>query len=795
MASANDGGDHGGSAEEPTHPKSSGGGMLLLEDKPPAGVEYVVEEISSSNWHPPVFEGLGADEEELLGGEVDMEDDVFVEEDPDEEPAPPPVPWRLMSRYLGRIAPSAETLKVHFKKVWNSRTGVLFAPIKRKWFIITLFSEGDYNFVLNGGPWIHLGNALLVKALEGSARPSATDLSSVPMWVHMYDVPWDKQTVANGRKWGSKLGKIVTVEADARGSKFKDYLRVRIELPIDKRLQTKLTTGVKDRPETHSSYVLRYERVPYFCFWCGFIGHNDTVCEKKRRGVPSLAYDSSLRVSPMRKYEHREAYEPPAVRLAIKRGVDFSSSADNLDNLGRPAVRSKGRPVYKRGEPVVPEPVNASDGFEQNEQPGDDKTDRDLFVMLHELHMQYPKESLASLRERMYAERERLHKPNPVEDMPPLIEDTFQSVGPTPVLVKPLAMMFGTRSFDSAEKIPTLKGLSSLVFSENSTDTAMLDVTSMLGKRLARHAEDAEEQGDSAKAIVVHEEALTGNAQKRGRVKAAVITSVQGKGVEGEGNIDEIIQIKVNPRRTEDVLAWAPSPNGIFIVKSAYWLGMEELSQPIQGATSRAPNGRRAIWKALWGCPAPLRCPMARALWQAMTKEWALPDLEKLENKDTEWVLHLLEDKMETMKTMILMTLWRIWHCRNEAKRKHVISWEKVERASTKKKVPASTLNPWKRPPVNWKKLIVDGSYYSASGTGGTGAVLRDPNGEIIVSACRFLPSCQNPLEAELEACRHGLALALEWSTLQCVLEMDCSEAVEMISSGELDRSSFTAIT
>ncbi|KAM0835434.1 hypothetical protein ACQ4PT_062926 [Festuca glaucescens] len=603
------GGDHGGSAEEPTRPKSSGGGLLLLEDKPPAGVEYVVEEISSSNWHPPVLEGLGADEEELLGGEVDMEDDVFVEEDPDEEPAPPPVPWRLMSRYLGQIAPSAETLKVHFKKVWNLRTGVLFAPIKRKWFIITLFSEGDYNFVLNGGPWIHLGNALLVKALDGSARPSTTDLSSIPMWVHMYDVPWDKQTVANGRKWGSKLGRVVTVDADARGSKFKDYLRVRIELPIDKRLQTKLTTGVKDRPETHSTYVLRYERVPYFCFWCGFIGHNDTVCEKKRRGVPSLAYDSSLRVSPMRKYEHREAYEPPAVRSAIKRGLDFSSSADNSDNLGKPSVRSKGRPVYKRKEPVVPEPVNARDGFDQNEQPGDDKTDRDLSVMLHELHMQYPKESLTSLRERMFAERERLHKPDPVEDMPPLMEDTVPPVGPTPVLVKPLAMMFGTTSFDSAEKIPALKGLSSLVFLENSTDTAMLDVTSVMGKRLASHAEDAEEQGDNAKAIGVHEEALTGNTQKRGRVKAAVITPVQGEGVEGEADIDEIIQIKVNPRRAEDVLAWAPSPNGIFTVKSAYWLSMEELSRPSQGATSRAPNGRRAIWKALWGCPAPPKVP------------------------------------------------------------------------------------------------------------------------------------------------------------------------------------------
>jgi hypothetical protein len=64
-------------------------------------------------------------------------------------------------------------------------------------------------------------------------------------------------------------------------------------------------------------------------------------------------------------------------------------------------------------------------------------------------------------------------------------------------------------------------------------------------------------------------------------------------------DIEEIIQIKVNPRRAEDVLAWAPLSNGIFTIKSVYWLGMEELSWPSQGARSRAPNGWRAIWKAL----------------------------------------------------------------------------------------------------------------------------------------------------------------------------------------------------
>jgi hypothetical protein len=65
-------------------------------------------------------------------------------------------------------------------------------------------------------------------------------------------------------------------------------------------------------------------------------------------------------------------------------------------------------------------------------------------------------------------------------------------------------------------------------------------------------------------------------------------------------DIDAILQIKLHLRRMKEVLTWGPTANGIFTVKSAYWLGMDELHQPSIGAMiSRAPNGRRAIWKEL----------------------------------------------------------------------------------------------------------------------------------------------------------------------------------------------------
>jgi hypothetical protein len=88
----------------------------------------------------------------------------------------------------------------------------------------------------------------------------------------------------------------------------------------------------------------------------------------------------------------------------------------------------------------------------------------------------------------------------------------------------------------------------------------------------------------------------------------------------------------------------------------------------------------------------------------------------------------------------------------------------------------------------------MDGSFCATDGTGGTVMVLRDETGSIIVSACSFLSSCSSPLHAELESYREGIAVAREWSTLPCLIEMDYLEAVKLIKQPGIDRSMFMGI-
>ena len=98
----------------------------------------------------------------------------------------------------------------------------------------------------------------------------------------------------------------------------------------------------------------------------------------------------------------------------------------------------------------------------------------------------------------------------------------------------------------------------------------------------------------------------------------------------------------------------------------------------------------------------------------------------------------------------------------------------------------------WKPAQHGWVKLNTDGSF-SADGGAGAGMLLRDAHENIIFSACRALYSCRDALEAELCACMEGISFAVQHSHLLIEIEMDSSMAVEMISSGKVNRSVYAS--
>jgi hypothetical protein len=174
MAPPIGGGDQGGFVENPAHPKPIRG-----SSSPPPWAQQVIlgtetAPLDDSNWDDGSDgeESLGFQQghESKVGGEVDMEDNVFLEFDEDEEPVqlPPQQPntWRLIARYCANFKPNTTSMFTHFvEDVWRLWTGIRYTERGKNYYMITLFSQGDYDFVMRGGPWIFKRNALLIKDL------------------------------------------------------------------------------------------------------------------------------------------------------------------------------------------------------------------------------------------------------------------------------------------------------------------------------------------------------------------------------------------------------------------------------------------------------------------------------------------------------------------------------------------------------------------------------------------------------------------------------------------------------
>ncbi|KAM0899098.1 hypothetical protein ACQ4PT_021529 [Festuca glaucescens] len=188
-----------------------------------------------------------------IGGIVDMEDDVYPEFDEEEEKVPTqsdPNTWKLLA-WRGTEPASNQVrgqCSKHFTEdVWQLRNGIRYSERGKNYYMITLFSRGDYDFVMRGGPWIFKRNALLIKDFDESAQPYEIVLDSAPIWVRIYDVPWGKQDEVWGKRYGSGLGEALEVDVPSADQDKNEFLLVRVNLPYDRRLQTQITTRVKGK--------------------------------------------------------------------------------------------------------------------------------------------------------------------------------------------------------------------------------------------------------------------------------------------------------------------------------------------------------------------------------------------------------------------------------------------------------------------------------------------------------------------------------------------------------------------
>ncbi|KAK9195052.1 hypothetical protein WN943_003169 [Citrus x changshan-huyou] len=204
----------------------------------------------------------------------------------------------LVGKILTTRGVSHEGIRTALQQAWRPVGVVKVESLRNKIFMFKFSSAEDKRRVLKGGPW-HFDRALIVlQEPSGIGNVTEQSFSHVSFWVQLHNVPLMCMDISTIREISSKIGMVEDVATDATGDCFGEYVRVRISIDITKRLKKVIRIQQEDGKEILVGVT--YEKLPDYCFCCGYIGHQYRECATyKGQPKEELAYGAWLRALPL----------------------------------------------------------------------------------------------------------------------------------------------------------------------------------------------------------------------------------------------------------------------------------------------------------------------------------------------------------------------------------------------------------------------------------------------------------------------------------------------------------------
>ncbi|GMP61339.1 hypothetical protein CsSME_00023840 [Camellia sinensis var. sinensis] len=219
---------------------------------------------------------------------------------------------------------------------WKSRAGVVVTPWKENIFLFRFQDLEDRSRVLHEAPWSVMGHLLVLLPLPLGKAIDELDFRWTPFWVQVYGLPLAKMTRAHGEVIGSRIGRLVEVEAPSDGLLIHcSFLRLRVEVDVTKPLLQGFILYRRDSSEPVGEGLkvyYKYEKLSEFCYDCGRIGHDKMACKfvSIEEGLQSN-YGPNLCTGPTRSLHliHSSPRKSPA---NVGTGSDMPVSSLNIPN-------------------------------------------------------------------------------------------------------------------------------------------------------------------------------------------------------------------------------------------------------------------------------------------------------------------------------------------------------------------------------------------------------------------------------------------------------------------------------
>jgi hypothetical protein len=269
--------------------------------------------------------GVEAMMKKLGISEDDLDDVVFEEEGP-----PPPEATRWLA--IAKVYMEGEYSNFWFFKnmraAWNLAQDVKTRTLEENLHTFQFACLGDWEKVMEGGPWSFRGNPVLIEKYDGFTKPSSIELHKFDIWIQIHDLPMGYAPMH--KSLASKVGQFIVSEGcsnDCEGN----FYRVRVKLDVRKPL--KIVVSIV-REGKRDLFLVKYEKFPNWCQVCGHLGH-----EYK---------------------EHGDGIHPPQALVFKDLRSTWSLRTSGRPNRGRGRGRGTGRSDFGQARGGRSGPLNST---------------------------------------------------------------------------------------------------------------------------------------------------------------------------------------------------------------------------------------------------------------------------------------------------------------------------------------------------------------------------------------------------------------------------------------------------
>ncbi|CAM8972453.1 unnamed protein product [Rhodiola kirilowii] len=163
-------------------------------------------------------------------------------------------------------------------KVWNMERRVGFTELDNNMALARFRVRSDAQKIRDGGPWLCLGTFIVMHDWCPDLSPEEFVMNRLGVWAQIHNLPVgavlkEKEV---GEKLAPNIGRLVKVSQAETEILRKRYIRVRVEIDIDR---PPVTGFFLERPTRDPLWIsVKYERLLGGCRKCGMLNHEVEEC-------------------------------------------------------------------------------------------------------------------------------------------------------------------------------------------------------------------------------------------------------------------------------------------------------------------------------------------------------------------------------------------------------------------------------------------------------------------------------------------------------------------------------------